>query len=197
MAFSVPTLPIAHIPRHEPRSCHKHRSTTATARPPAVAACDTAHVPVPISDIPYSKRGTMNPHPPDIPESACPPEISVIELRGRSFEDHQEFVPALLETMASCGCWLLERRELPPNATELRFEILLRSVFELYSGLLTCGVELSRDSHTSMKSLCTVRDHNPHRARRRRVLSVRLELIFVDEPETPSSTWRRTATGRA
>jgi hypothetical protein len=98
--------------------------------------------------------------------------------------------------MASCGCWLLERRELPPNATELRFEILLRSVFELYSGLLTCGVELSRDSHTSMKSLCTVRDHNPHRARRRRVLSVRLELIFVDEPETPSDL-AQIATGSA
>jgi hypothetical protein len=37
-----------------------------------------------------------------------------------------------------------------------------------------------------MKSLCTVRDHNPHRARRRRVLTIRLELIFVDEPECPT-----------
>jgi hypothetical protein len=163
---------------------------------PAVAACDTAHVPAPISDIPYSKRGPMIPIPPDISESTRPPEIPVIELRARSFEDRQEFVPVLLDTMASCGCWLLERRELPPNATQFRFEVLLRSVFELYSGLLSCGVELSRDSHTSMKSLCTVRDHNPHRAKRRRVLTIRLELIFMDELD-PTANLARTAMGRA
>jgi hypothetical protein len=138
----------------------------------------------------------MNPDPLGTSETTQAPEIPLVELRGRSFEDHQEFVPALLETMASCGCWLLQRRELPPNVTELRFEILLRSVFELYSGLLTCGLELSRDSHTRMKSLCTVRDHNPHRARRRRVLTVRLELIFVDEPDCPSDL-AQTATGVA
>jgi len=135
-------------------------------------------------------------NPPGTSESTHPPEIPVIELRGRSFEDHQEFVPSLLETMASCGCWLLKRRELPPNATELSFEVLLRSVFEVYSGLLSCGVELSRDSHTRMKSLCTVRDHNPHRARRRRILTLRLELIFVEEPDCPSDL-AQIATGRA
>jgi hypothetical protein len=128
----------------------------------------------------------MNPEPLDTSQSASLLEAPIIHLRGRSFEDHQEIVPVLLDTMASCGCWLLERRELPPNATEFSFELLLRSVFELYSGLLSCGVELSRDSHTRMKSLCTVRDHNPHRARRRRVLTVRLELIFVEEPDCPT-----------
>jgi len=182
-------------PSPRTRCCHKHRSTIATV-PPAVAACDTAHVPLPISDIPNSKRGTMIPEPLGTSETAFSPEIPLIELRGRSFEDHQEFVPMLLDAMASCGCWLLERRELPPNVTELRFEVLLRSVFELYSGLLSCGVELSRDSHTRMKSLCTVRDHNPHRARRRRVLTIRLELIFVEEPDCPSDL-AQIATGRA
>ena len=174
MAFSVRIRLVVGIPRRRPR---------ASA---AVAACDTAHVPAPISDIPYSKRGTMNPEPLDISQPTLLEALPVIELRGRSFEDHQEFVPMLLDTMASCGCWLLQRRELPPNVTELNFEVLLRSVFELYSGLLSCGVELSRDSHTRMKSLCTVRDHNPHRAKRRRVLAVRLELIFVEEPDCPS-----------
>jgi hypothetical protein len=32
-----------------------------------------------------------------------------------------------------------------------------------------------------MKSLCTVRDHNPHRSKRRRILTVRLELIFMED----------------
>ncbi|MGD0647044.1 MAG: hypothetical protein ABR971_03545 [Acidobacteriaceae bacterium] len=138
----------------------------------------------------------MNPEPLATSETTVAPEFPVVELRGRSFEDHQEFVPVLLETMASCGCWLLKRRELPPNVSELKFELLLRSVFELYSGLLSCGIELSRDSHIRMKSLCTVRDHNPHRARRRRVLTIRLELIFVEEPDCPSDM-AQIAMGRA
>ncbi len=139
----------------------------------------------------------MNPKPSDKPEASPPAaEIPLIELRGRTYENHREVVPALVETMAGCGCWLLEQRTLSSTATELNFELQLRSVFELYSGLLSSGVELSRDSHTRMKSLCTVRDHNPHHAKRRRILTVRLELIFMEETDsTPNLA--RTAMGLA
>jgi hypothetical protein len=123
-------------------------------------------------------------------------DMPTIELRGRTFEDHREIVPTLLDTMAPCGCWLLEQRVLSPTATELSFEIQLRSVFELYSGLLSSGVDLSRDSHTRMKSLCTVRDHNPHHAKRRRIITIRLELIFLEEVDSAPDL-ARTAMGLA
>jgi hypothetical protein len=139
----------------------------------------------------------MNPEPTDKSVSdALMAEIPLIELRGHTYEDHREMVPVLLDTMAGCGCWLLEQRVLSPTATELNFELQLRSVFELYSGLLSAGVDLSRDSHTCMKSLCTVRDHNPHRAKRRRILTVRLELIFMEEADSVSNL-ARTIVGRA
>lgn len=138
----------------------------------------------------------MNSEPQDVAPPVLQVEMPLIYLRGRCFEAQQEFLPELLKTMAGCGCWLLKRREVPPNATELSFEVLLRSVFELYSALLSCGIDLSRDSHVRMKSLCTVRDHNPHRARRRRVLNVCLELIFVEEPDAPSEL-AQIATGSA
>jgi hypothetical protein len=139
----------------------------------------------------------MNPEPADKSVSdTVVAEIPVIELRGRTYEDHQEIVPVLLETMAGCGCWLLEQRVVSPTATELNFELQLRSVFELYSGLLSSGVDLSRDSHTRMKSLCTVRDHNPHQAKRRRILTVRLELIFMEDIDLASDL-ARTAMGLA
>jgi hypothetical protein len=112
-------------------------------------------------------------------------EMPTVELRGHTFEDHREIVPTLLDSMAACGCWLLEQRALSSTTTELSFEIQLRSVFELYSGLLSSGVDLSRDSHTLMKSLCTVRDHNPHHARRRRIINVHLELLFMEDSGSP------------
>lgn len=123
-------------------------------------------------------------------------EIPVIDLRGRSPEDQERLVPVLLDSMANCGCWLLERIEVPPNALQFSFELQLRSIFELYSGLLSCGVDLSRDSHTRMKSMCTVRDHNPHRAKRRRIVTVRLELIFTDALDATQEL-ARTAMGLA
>ena len=124
--------------------------------------------------------------------------MPIIELRGHSYEEHTQLLPRLLETMSACGCWLLEQRILSLTTTELSFELQLRSVFELYSALLASGVDLSRDSHTLMKSLCTIRDHNPHRARRRRILIVHLELAFREtEEDVAQSPLARTAMGRA
>jgi hypothetical protein len=125
-------------------------------------------------------------------------EVPPIELRGLTYDDHKDLVPDLIETMSASGCWLLDRRAISSTHTELHFELQLRSVFELYSGLLASGIDLTRDSHTRMKSLCTVRDHNPHRARRRRILTVRLELIFLaqDDDGAPADL-ARTAMGIA
>ena len=92
----------------------------------------------------------------------------VVELRGHSYDDHRQVVPALLDSVASCGCWVLEQRALSPTMTELRFEVQLRSVFELYSSLVATGLKLTPDSHIRMNGLCTVRDHNPRQAKRRR-----------------------------
>jgi hypothetical protein len=103
-----------------------------------------------------------------------------IDLRGHSYADHRQIVPALIESMAACGCWMVEQRALSPTTTELRLEVQLRSVFELYSGLVCSGIELTRDSQVRMAGLCTLRNHNPRQAKRRRVLSVRLELSLLE-----------------
>ena len=112
-------------------------------------------------------------------------ETPQVELRGHSYEDHRQIVPALLKAVAACGGWVLEQRALSPTLTELSVEVQLRSVVELYSGLIAAGLELTRDSHTRMTGLCTVRDHNPRQAKRRRIISVRLELSFLEQSGSP------------
>ena len=109
-----------------------------------------------------------------------------VELRCHSYEDHRAIVPELLDILASLGCWVLEQRALSSTQTELCFEVQLRTAFELYGGLLAAGLELTRDSHLRMSGLCTLRGHNPRQARRRRVVTIRLELNFLEE-ESPSS----------
>jgi hypothetical protein len=108
-------------------------------------------------------------------------DIPTLELRGHSYEEHRTMIPALVEALAACGCWILEQRALSPTQAELYFEVQLRAAFELYSGIVAAGVELTRDSHTRMSGLCTLRGHNPRQARRRRVVSVRLGLSFLED----------------
>jgi hypothetical protein len=181
-----------------------------------VAPCDTAHADGSPSDnmigsedlnhecrtmsAKRDKKTVAKPVPiPSTPKAAAAPkpgEMPAVELRGHTFEDHRGFVPRLVETMAANGCWLIDQRTLSPSSTQLHFELQLRSVFELYGNLIASGITLTRDSHTRMKSLCTVRDHNPHLARRRRILTIRLELSYVEESDNILNL-ARTATGLA
>ena len=117
-------------------------------------------------------------------------DTPTIELRGHSYGNHGQVIPTLLEAVAACGCWVLEQRASSPTTTDLRLEVQLRSVFELYGTFMASGVQLTRDSHTCMTGLCTVRDHNPRLARRRRILTVRLEISFLDEANSSLGTMR-------
>jgi hypothetical protein len=108
-------------------------------------------------------------------------EGSTVDLRGFSYDDRRRILTAVLEAMTACGGWVLEQKALSPTQTALRFEIQMRSSVELYSELIAAGVELTRESHMKMTELCTLRGHNPHKARKRRILTVRLELSFLEE----------------
>ena len=116
------------------------------------------------------------------PATAVPTgDLYSLDLRCHSYEDHRTLMPALLDNLASLGCWILEQKALSPTVTELCFEVQLRTAFELYGGLLAAGLELTRDSHIRMSGLCTLRGHNPRHARRRRIVTVRLELSFLED----------------
>lgn len=108
-------------------------------------------------------------------------EGSTVELHGFSYDDRRRILAAVLEAMTACGGWVLEQKAISPTQTALRFEIQMRSSVELYSELIAAGVELTRESHMKMTELCTLRVHNPHKAKKRRILTVRLELSFLEE----------------
>ena len=80
----------------------------------------------------------MNPKPVDkTPPDKTPPdllasEIPTIELRGHTYEGHSEIVPTLLDTMAACGCWLLEQRA--PSAATAPVDPVVRPVYRRHHG---------------------------------------------------------------
>jgi hypothetical protein len=125
----------------------------------------------------------MNPHtidpPPAHPEAQPLPDL---DLRGFSYEERQAILPAVTDAIGAGGCWLRERRITGFSQVVFLFEMQLRATLEVYSALIGAGLELTQDTHAELTGLCTVRRHNQRlRDRPGRVLSVRLEVSFLEE----------------
>jgi len=112
------------------------------------------------------------------------PPAAELDVRGFSYEDRREILPALAEALAASGCWLHASKAMSLAQMEYRFEMPLRSAVDLYSGLVGCGLELTRDSHMGLAGLCTLRRHNPRPQQPGRVIDVRLEVSFLEEIAT-------------
>jgi hypothetical protein len=83
--------------------------------------------------------------------------------------------------MNNCGCWLLDQRALSAAQMEMVFEVQLRSALDLYGALIAAGVELTRDSHAALTGLCTLRRHNFRAPHHGNIVTVRLEVRFMEE----------------
>jgi len=122
----------------------------------------------------------MLPQPPALDEIQQAPAAE-LDVRGSSYEDRRAMLPALAAALNASGCWLHGSKAVSPAQMEYRFEMPLSSAVELYSGLVGCGLELTRNSHAELTGLCTLRRHNLPQRQLGRVIDVRLEVNFVDE----------------
>jgi len=90
-------------------------------------------------------------------------------------------LPDLTAAFASCGGWILERKTLSPSNVEFRIEIQLRAILDLYAAIIATGVEFTRPGHDALTELCTRRKHLPLTADLGQILTIRLELSFLDD----------------
>jgi hypothetical protein len=74
---------------------------------------------------------------------------------------------------------------LSPTTVELRLEIQLRSILDLYASILSSGIELTRAGHIALTELCTCRK-NLAAADLGQVVTIRLEISFLEELTLPS-----------
>ena len=103
------------------------------------------------------------------------------ELQAFSYQDRQGLLPVLTSAFTHCGGWVLERRTTSASTMEFRLEIQLQSIFELYSSLVVAGVELTRAGHRTLTALCTSCLHVDAVFPGSQVLSIRLELSFLED----------------
>ena len=108
-------------------------------------------------------------------------ELHTHDLRGYSYEDRQGILPTLTTAFTNCGGWVLERKTISPSSIEFRIEIQLQEIVELYSSLVGTGLELTRGTHDTLTALCTSRQYIASCAPPGRLLSLRLQLNFLED----------------
>lgn len=77
-----------------------------------------------------------------------------LKLTATSGDDPQRLLRFLTGAVLSCGGWVLSRSMPGSDTVEMSFEFARAVSLEVYSVLISAGLELSRDAHISMTELC-------------------------------------------
>jgi hypothetical protein len=124
---------------------------------------------------------TNQPQPAPIVFAEPQPGPTTLNIETFSYEERGVIFPAITHALDTCGCWLQDRRPLSFTQIEFHFELHLGSVVDLYAALIAAGLELTRASHEEFTMLCTLRKHKDSAISLPGVVTVRLEVSFIEE----------------
>jgi hypothetical protein len=104
-----------------------------------------------------------------------------LDIQGFTYEERYGVLPQLTAAFNHCGGWLLERKTLSPTHMEFTVEIQLRAVLDLYASVIAAGIELTRSGHEALTEQWTRRNHLRMGLELAQVVSIRLEIRFLDD----------------
>lgn len=104
-----------------------------------------------------------------------------LDIQGFSYAERNGVLFGLTTSLDECGGWLLERRSLSATTLEFHMEIQLRSIVDLYAALIAAGLQLTRAGHLALAAACTCRKNHSRAAELGQVVSIRLEVSFLED----------------
>lgn len=107
--------------------------------------------------------------------------MPALEIQGFTYDDRSDVLPELLIALADCGGWVLDRKAVSARLMELRLEVQLRSILELYGSIVGAGLELTRSSHLALTDLCTCRRNVTDVIELGQVILVNMKISFLEE----------------
>lgn len=105
--------------------------------------------------------------------------MQVLDIQGYSYEASEVLLRKLSRSLVNSGGWILDRRAISASDYEFTLELELRSAMELYAGIISAGVELTRANHLALTDLCTCRLHFMGSREMGQIVGLRLEVTFL------------------
>lgn len=106
--------------------------------------------------------------------------MQMLQIQGYSYEDRQGLLPVLTGAVTGCGGWVLDRKMLSAATLEIRVEVELRAVLDLYAAMVAAGLELTRSGHLALTGLCLCQKHFKSMSQGK-VVTIRIEISFLEE----------------
>ena len=107
--------------------------------------------------------------------------METVSIQSFSYGDRAGLLAGLLDGLADGGGWVIERRTISPSTVEVRVEAQLRAIVEIYGAMVGVGLELTRPSHLALTDLCTCRRNADELVDLGRIVSLRIEINFLEE----------------
>ncbi len=77
-----------------------------------------------------------------------------LEIQGVSPVEPSNLVRTLTGAIVGCGGWVLTRSTTDSGRVSVLFEFERAACVEIYTAVIACGIELSRNGHIRMTELC-------------------------------------------
>ena len=103
--------------------------------------------------------------------------MSMIAIHGYSPLESPQLQMRLMDQILDSNGWVLEEKQLTPYSYEIRFELELGNIVEMYSGLQRTGVQLTRVAHQAMTEICLCKQHLPEQEFQMVIITLRVGLM--------------------
>ncbi len=120
-----------------------------------------------------------------------------IDLQAFTYADRQALLPALSQAIDLAGGWILERKAASPDIVSVLLEVQTCALADAYAALLTSGLELSRESHRTLAERCNCCLHLRPTSGISSILTIRLEIHFLEDAPPPLDISRLLLLGAA
>lgn len=104
-----------------------------------------------------------------------------LDIQAFTFEQRHEVLQHLTTALIRCGAWVTKHQTTSTDSIEFDLEIRLRIVLDVYSVIVSSGIELSRSGHDILTDLCTVRKHIALTSELGQFVKLRLRVRFLNE----------------
>ncbi len=102
-----------------------------------------------------------------------------LRLQCLTYDDRAQVLPMMTDAIDRAGGWILDRRTVAAHALELKIELQVRALVDMYAALVGSGVDLTREAHLLLTERCVCRQHQQTRESMASILCLRLEVAFL------------------
>ncbi len=120
-----------------------------------------------------------------------------LNLQSFTYQERGTLIPELGAAIDGAGGWILDRRPTSANALEMYLEVAQAALPEVYGALLGSGLELTRESHRALAERCTCGLHLSMRQGTSSILTMRVEVHFLQESAHTTEVSRLIVMGAA